>query len=137
MRFLDLALLEPPQQTRPGLTARRGPHHCVILARHYTEVLRQLCRRDFRRHYRQEEGELAAKIRGRLYVAGQLRNRLRGRVHRAPCRWEEFTADNWDNRILLGAARALERAARDIGSHAAAARVRAYFSEARRRASRR
>ncbi len=87
----------------------------LFLAFHYGRSLRDLCRSDFRLYYRAEEGVLSGRLRGRLHVAGHMRNVLSGRAHQMPCRWEEFTSDNWDNRILLGTARKLERVAADLG----------------------
>jgi hypothetical protein len=128
LRFLDLALFCPPKKSDQDYAIRRGDEkYVVVLAGPYAEVLRDLCRRDFRRYYRPEEGELIGRVKGRLQIAGHLRNTFRGRGHLVPCRWEEFTADNWDNRILLGAVRVLERAARDIDSEQGAAAIRALF----------
>src|SRR5438477_4640374 len=44
------------------------------------------------------------------------------RQHVLPCRWEEFTVDNWDNRILWAAARRLKEVAGAFDSQAATLR---------------
>jgi len=91
----------------------------ALFAAHYARLLHDLCRRDFRRYFQPKEDELRSRIRGRIHIAGHARNALRGRENRIPCRWEEFTSDNWDNRILLGAVRRLERGAASFAPEAA------------------
>ncbi|MDY0166188.1 MAG: hypothetical protein RBS80_06565 [Thermoguttaceae bacterium] len=115
LRFLELLALgegETPPEDVPGWEGQLGPHPFLLfLARHYAQLLQELCRRDFRAYYRKEEAELRSHIRGRLHLAGYVRGALRGKPHVLPCRWEEFTVDNWDNRILWAAARRLQRVA--------------------------
>ena len=53
-------------------------------------------------------------------LAGYVRGALRGKPHVLPCHWEEFTVDNWDNRILWAAARRLQRVAAALDPQAAA-----------------
>jgi McrBC 5-methylcytosine restriction system component len=115
LRFLDLAAIayggEPIQELH-GVSGKLGRNTFIaLLAAHYSQLLHQLCRRDYRRYFRPEEEDLNGRVRGRIKVAGHIRNALRGREHRIPCRWEEFTSDNWDNRILLGATRRLQQTA--------------------------
>src|SRR5207249_2908636 len=98
----------------------------LFLTTYYSQLLQQLCRSDFRSYYRTEQGELRSQLRGRLNVTGYLRNFLKGQSHRMPCHWEEFTSDNWDNRILWAAVRGLERAALSLDGKAFAF-VRAQF----------
>jgi 5-methylcytosine-specific restriction endonuclease McrBC regulatory subunit McrC len=88
----------------------------LLLAGYYSAVLRELCRADFRRFYRRESNQLVGRTRGRLLVAPHLANSLRGAAHRVPCQWDEFTADNLDNRILKQAHLALVRATLRLGS---------------------
>jgi hypothetical protein len=124
LRFLELLALgegETPPEDLPGLQGRLGPDQFLLfLARHYAGLLQELCRRDFRSYYRPEEGELRSGIRGRLHLAGYARLALRGKQHVLPCRWEEFTVDNWDNRILWAAAHRLKQVAKAFDSQAAA-----------------
>jgi len=128
VRFLDLAFLYDTKETEGKYTLKPGDKkHLFILAGPYSQILYELCKRDFRRYYHPEEGELAGRIRGRPHVAGHLRNKNRGREHLVPCRWEEFTVDNWDNRILLGAIRAVERAAREVDATRGPAIIRKLF----------
>jgi hypothetical protein len=125
-RFLELfALAEgetlPEEEDIGGLKGQLGPDKFLLfLASHYARLLQELCRRDFRSYYRPEEGELRSRIRGRLHLAGYARMALRGKQHVLPCRWEEFTVDNWDNRILWAAARRLKQVAGAFDSRAAA-----------------
>jgi hypothetical protein len=124
LRFLELLALAEGEgfpEGLPGLQGRLGPHRFLLfLARYYANLLRELCRRDFRSYYRQEQGELRSHIRGRLHLASHAQLTYRGKQHLLPCRWEEFTLDNWDNRILWAAARRLKHiAAGTLGSEAA------------------
>jgi hypothetical protein len=122
-RFLELlALAEDaaPPEDSTGLQGEMGPDTFLLfLARHYAQLLQELCRRDFRSYYRGEEGELRSYIRGRLQLARYARGALRGKPHVLPCQWEEFTVDNWDNRILWAAVRRLERVAACLDIQAA------------------
>jgi len=126
LRFLELfALAEdetlPEEEDIRGWEGQLGPHQFLLfLARHYARLLQELCRRDFRSYYRPEEDDLRSRIRGRLHLAGYARLALRGKQHVLPCRWEEFTVDNWDNRILWAAARRLKQVAGAFDSQAAA-----------------
>lgn len=136
-RFSELLMLtsgleagEPPADML-GWKGKReasiGTRFVLLLAVYYALLVRDLCLRDFRRYYRLEESELLGRIRGRPHVLGHIRNAVRGRAHIIPCRWEEFTPDNWDNRILDGAARALESSAALLGGVAGRGMVRALF----------
>ena len=86
-----------------------GLRFALLLAFHFASLVDDVIRHDLRRYYRVEEDTLIGRIRGRLVVSGHARNALRGRAHHAPCVWEEFTLDNWDNRILKAACRELRR----------------------------
>ncbi len=124
MRFLELVALgggETAPEVPPGLGGPFGPHTFLLfLANYFALILRNLCKRDFRSYYRSEEGESRGHIRGRLHLASYVRGAFRGKAHVLPCRWEEFTVDNWDNRILWGAARRLQRVAAALDVQAAA-----------------
>jgi len=122
LRFLELIALasgDEEFEAPTGLEGRKGTSRFVLfLAAYYGQLLQQLCRGDFRSYYRDEQGELRSRVRGRLHLQGYARNCLRGQSHRLPCRWEEFTPDNWDNRILWAAARGLQRAAQCLDTEA-------------------
>jgi len=124
LRFLELIALSEcntPPETVPGLEAESGPNRFLLfLAYHYAKLLRDLCLRDFRSYYRHEEGELRGRIRGRLRLADYTRLAIRGKPHVLACRWDEFTVDNWDNRILWAAARRLKQVAASFDPRAAA-----------------
>jgi hypothetical protein len=123
LRFLELLALaegETVPEDTAVLQGELGPHQFLLfLARHYAGLLQDLCRRDFRSYYHHEEGELRGRIRGRLAFPQYARLALRGRPHLLPCRWDEFTVDNWDNRILWAAARRLKQVAGAFDSKAA------------------
>jgi hypothetical protein len=123
MRFLELVAIAnggEPIRGAEKISFKSGRNmFFALLAAHYAELLHDLCRRDFRRHFQPEEEELRSRVRGRIHIAGHVRNVLNGRENRIPCRWEEFTPDNWDNRILLGAVRRLERSAASFAPEAA------------------
>jgi 5-methylcytosine-specific restriction endonuclease McrBC regulatory subunit McrC len=74
-----------------------------FLAVAYSQVLRELVRRDFRRFYVPQSETLKGRVQGRLNTRQHLSNALQGRPLEMPCTWEDFTADNWDNRILKAA----------------------------------
>ncbi len=122
-RFLELLALsegEPVPKEFSGWEGQRGPHRFLLfLSQHYANLLTELCRRDFRSYYRSEEGELRGFVRGRLNVSAYVRNEIQGRPHKLPCQWDEFTVDNWDNRILWAAARGLKAMGRTISPEAA------------------
>ena len=102
-----------------GFSGKLGRDAFVaILAGQYGRLLNDLCRRDYRRYFQSIEENLSGRIRGRIHVSGHVRNTLCGRQHRVPCRWEEFTSDNWDNRILLAALRRLQQSAALIAPEA-------------------
>ncbi len=124
LRFLELiALVEGgslPEKPL-GFQGKLGPHQFLLfLAHHYGSLLKELCQRDFRSYYRPEEDELRSRIRGRLHIASYARLAVRGKPHILPCRWDEFTVDNWDNRILWAAARRLKQIAGQLAPEAAA-----------------
>jgi hypothetical protein len=126
LRFLELLTLSegetpPKEEDIPGCQGQLGPEQFLLfLAGYYARLLQQLCSRDFRSYYRPEEGELRGRIRGRLHHASYARLAIRGKPHLLPCRWEEFTVDNWDNRILWAAACRLKQVAGAFDSQAAA-----------------
>jgi hypothetical protein len=122
LRFLELVAIvnggEPVREVET-ISFRSGRNmFFALLSAHYARLLHDLCRRDFRRYFQPKEDELRSRVRGRIHIAGHVRNALRGRENRIPCRWEEFTPDNWDNRILLGAVRRLERSAASFAPEA-------------------
>jgi hypothetical protein len=123
LRFLELIALgngETPPEDLPGLQGQKGPQlFLLFLAHHYADLLKELCLRDFRSYYRPEEDELRSRIRGRLHVERYARLAVRGKPHILPCRWDEFTVDNWDNRILWAAARRLKQIAGQLAPEAA------------------
>ena len=86
---------------RQNLTPQQSFPYFLAVA--YARVLRALCQRDFRRAYLLHSETLTGRVRGRLSRQQHFSNALRGRGHHLPCTWEEFTADNWDNRILKAA----------------------------------
>jgi McrBC 5-methylcytosine restriction system component len=124
LRFLELIALgsgDNEFQDTAGIEGSKGASTFILfLTGYYSQLLQELCRRDFRSYYRAEQGELRSRLRGRLHMSGYLRNRLKGKAHRLSCRWEEFTPDNWDNRILWAAACGLKRAALSLDAQAAA-----------------
>ena len=123
MRFLQLLAFgydASLPNDLPGYEGKRGPHlFLLFLAHHYARLLGELCRRDFRSYYRAEEDDLRGRIRGRLNLSAYARRMVQGKPHILPCRWDEFTVDNWDNRILWAAARRLKVVAAALDPEAA------------------
>lgn len=68
----------------------------------YIYSLYELAKKDFRRYYVEREDVLRGKIKGRIKAAKYLNKWISGKRVEIPCRWGEFTYDNWDNRILKG-----------------------------------
>lgn len=125
LRFLELLAVAEgatlPEDIDDGWNGQLGAHRFLLfLASYYARLLQELCRRDFRSYYRPEAEELRSRIRGRLHLSEYASLRLQGKPHVLPCRWEEFTVDNWDNRILWAAARRLKDIARAIDSESPA-----------------
>lgn len=124
LRFLQLLALGEDKispEKLPGWQGLQGSSKFLLfLAHHYAGLLQELCRRDFRSYYRPEEDELRSRIRGRLRIPAYARLAVRGKPHVLPCRWDEFTVDNWDNRILWAAARRLKQVAGARNPQAAA-----------------
>jgi len=122
-RFLELLVLsegQSPLEELPGWEGRWGPHRFLLfLGYYYAKLLTELCQRDFRSYYRAEEDELRGFVRGRLNVPAYARLAVQGKPHILPCRWDDFTVDNWDNRILWGAARRLRAVAAALDPEAA------------------
>lgn len=108
-----------------------GERLLLIFVRHYASALKELGRRDFRRYYNTREADLNGRIRGRLLLARHMQRSLHGKEHMLPCRWDEFTADNLDNRILKLAMDVLETMGWQLGGAKVAGRVRALFSPVR------
>lgn len=122
-RFLELVALNDGTSVSEeicGWEGRMGPHRFLLfLSQHYANLLTELCQRDFRSYYRSEDGELRSLIRGSLNVSAYLRNTVQGNAHRLPSKWDEFTVDNWDNRILWAAARGLKAIGKTISPEVA------------------
>jgi hypothetical protein len=124
LRFLELLAFDDggtlPKDIASGWEGQLGSHRFLLfLARHYANLLKELCRRDFRSYYRAEEDALRGHIRGRLHLSGYARLAVQGKPHILPCRWDEFTVDNWDNRILWAAAWRLKNVAAALDAQAA------------------
>lgn len=124
-RFLELVFLSDGEDVDLpediGFAGKSGAHQFLLFLAHgYARLLDELCRCDFRADYRHEEGELRSRIRGRLNLPAYARLAVRGKRHVLPCRWDEHTPDNWDNRILWGAARRLKQIASGLDQEAAA-----------------
>jgi len=123
LRFLELLFFDDRENSLDvecGWAGKRGSDQFLLfLAYHYASLLKELCQRDFRSYYRTEEDDLRGHKRGRLHHAGYARRVVHGKPHILPCRWDEFTVDNWDNRILWAAARRLKDVAASVDSYAA------------------
>lgn len=123
LNFLELLALKPGAEfadDESGWQGQSGPRRFLqLLSSQYCRLLQDLCRRDFRSYYRADEGELRGRVRGRLNLSAYARGAALGKRHKVPCRWEEFTVDNWDNRILWSAARRIKEVAALLDSEAA------------------
>lgn len=72
----------------------------TLIALQYVVRLEELLSRDFRRYYVPHEEVLHGRVKGRLLTSRYLERLISGRPVDLPCRWQDFTYDNWDNRIL-------------------------------------
>lgn len=66
----------------------------------YLRKLNSLIKKDFRRYYLSVEDTLRCEIKGKIRIPSYLSNWVSGKRIDIPCRWNIFTYDNWDNRIL-------------------------------------
>ena len=60
------------------------------------------CAETFAKLYVPQSDTLKGRVQRRLNTRQHLSNALKGRALEMPCSWEDFTADNWDNRIFKG-----------------------------------
>lgn len=66
----------------------------------YIHSLKELVEKDFRRYYINFEEILKGKLKGKIKLSSYLNKWVSGKRLDIPCRWNEFTYDNFDNRIL-------------------------------------
>lgn len=103
--LLDVGL--PPDAWRPATFAFGTDRNLLAaMAAFYARTAEQAVGRGLRRDYRQEEDRLVT-LRGRVDIAAQLRTP--GVVSPVACRFDEYTADILENRVLKAAARRLLR----------------------------
>lgn len=103
--LLDLGL--PPDAWRPATFAFGTDRNLLAaMAAFFARTAEQAVGRGLRRDYCQEEDRLVT-LRGRVDIAGQLRTP--GVVSPVACRFDEYTADIPENRVLKAAARRLLR----------------------------
>lgn len=85
-----------------------------MLIVHYLAVLKELVARGLKHGYLQQEGQLRAKVKGRILHGEHLRkNILSGREERIYCSYQEFSADIPENRLLKRALVFCQRALAD------------------------
>jgi len=72
----------------------------LMIALQYVFGLERLLRLDYRRYYVPRSETLSGRVKGRLMTGRYLQMWMAGRPTELPCRWHDFTFDNWDNRIL-------------------------------------
>lgn len=105
--FLLLGAGLPPDAWKPATFAfGTDPNLLAAMAAFYARTAEQAVGRGLRRDYRHEEDRLVT-LRGRVDIAGQLRTP--GMVAPVACRFDEYTADIVENRVLKAAARRLLR----------------------------
>ena len=103
--LLDVGL--PPDAWRPATFAFGTDRNLLAaMAAFFARTAEQAVARGLRRDYRQEEDRLVT-LRGRVDIAAQLRTP--GVVSPVACRFDEYTADILENRVLKAAARRLLR----------------------------
>lgn len=72
----------------------------LFLTLRYLQKIKSLIKKDFRRYYLSVEDTLRCEIKGKIRIPRYLSNWVSGKRIDIPCRWNIFTYDNWDNRIL-------------------------------------
>lgn len=88
----------------------KGGHKIILfLILSYLSSLEELVKKDFRRYYITVEEVLKGKVKGRLKISSYLYKWCVGKRMDIPCKWNLFTYDNWDNRILKSALRFAQR----------------------------
>lgn len=103
--LLDVGL--PPEAWKSATFAfGTDANLLAAMAMFYARTAEQAVGRGLRRDYRHEEDRLVT-LRGRVDIAGQLRTP--GVVSPVACRFDEYTADILENRVLKAAARRLLR----------------------------
>lgn len=105
--FLLLGAGLPPDAWRPATYAFGTDHNLLAaMAAFYARTAEQAVGRGLRRDYLHAEDRLVT-LRGRVDIAGQLRTP--GVVAPVACRFDEYTADILENRVLKAATRRLLR----------------------------
>jgi len=103
--LLDVGL--PADAWRPAAFAFETDRNLLAaMAAFYARAAEQAVGRGLRRDYRHEDDRLVT-LRGRVDIAGQLRTP--GVVSPVACRFDEYTADIAENRVLKAATRRLLR----------------------------
>lgn len=89
------------EESNIGYTGKTGEYNLkFFLFLSYIYSLQNLVEKDFRRYYINFEEVLKGKIKGKIKLFSYLNRWISGKKNEIPCRWSEFTYDNWDNRIL-------------------------------------
>lgn len=80
-----------------------GEKIILFLLLSYIFSLEELVEKDFRKYYLPVEETLKCKVRGKIKISSYLNRWAVGKKIDIPCKWNLFTYDNWDNRILKSA----------------------------------
>lgn len=113
--FNEIKVADEPKWKIKDLSNQRlGIYFLSII---YGVVLDNLCKRDFRKSYIPREEELLSRVKGRINQREYLNNWWSGKRLNIPCRWEEFTEDNLENRVLKYALKKLDSFENDGSWH--------------------
>jgi len=112
-KYDDIKVAEEPKWKLKDLSNEKlGIYFLTII---YGIALEKLCKNDFRRSYILNEEVLKAKVKGKIDKREYLKNYIYGKRNLFPCRWEDFTENSIENRILKFALKKLNHLGSDKG----------------------
>jgi len=112
-------------EKRPICSAAMQNRITPLLVIHYLALLKKLVGRGLKKDYVAQEENLQSKIKGRILIRQHLRtNTLRSRNDRVFCRYQEYTADTPENRLLKKAFLFAESYVRQLSIHNSYAAIR-------------
>lgn len=89
-----------------------------LLVIHYLSILKRIIKRGLRKDYVLREENLNSKIKGRILVSRNIRaNEITKRYDRTYCRFQEYTIDNPENRLLKKALLFAQRFSYQLKNH--------------------
>lgn len=89
-----------------------------LLVIHYLSILKRIIKRGLKKDYVLKEENLNSKIKGRILISKNIRtNEISKRYDRTYCRFQEYTIDNPENRLLKKALLFVQRFSFQLKNH--------------------